>query len=77
MAKQYQNVSYKELISYSEKNPNRTRLLDSIEIHNIKPSQGVDTIRKHKDLPKKCFLVFFNQSKKKWRIKKCLTSILN
>lgn len=39
MAKQYQNVSYKELISYSEKNPNRTRLLDSIEIHNIKPSQ--------------------------------------
>ena len=37
--KQYQNVSYKELISYSEKNPNRTRLLDSIEIHNIKPSQ--------------------------------------
>jgi hypothetical protein len=39
MAKQYQNVSYKELICYSDKNPNRARSLDSIEIHNIKPSQ--------------------------------------
>ena len=28
----YQNVTYKELISYSENNPNRTRTLDSIEI---------------------------------------------
>jgi hypothetical protein len=30
--KQYQNVSFKELLSYSENNPNRTRTLDSIEI---------------------------------------------
>lgn len=30
--KQYQNVSFKELISYSENNPNRNRTLDSIEI---------------------------------------------
>ena len=37
--KQYQNVSYKELVSYSEKNPNRTRTLDSIEIIPIKSSQ--------------------------------------
>lgn len=28
----YQNVTYKELINYSENNPNRTRTLDSIEI---------------------------------------------
>jgi len=33
---------------------------------------AVDTIRKQKDLPKKCFLVFFNQSKKKWRVKYAL-----
>lgn len=38
MAKQYQNVTYKELLQYSQNNPNRTRQLDSIEIHN-KPSQ--------------------------------------
>ena len=31
MAK-YQNVTYKELLSYSTNNPNRTRALDSIEI---------------------------------------------
>jgi hypothetical protein len=29
-AKKYQNVSYKELLSYSEQNPNRTRTLASI-----------------------------------------------
>ena len=37
--KQYQNVSFKELISYSENNPNRNRILDSIEIQSAKPSQ--------------------------------------
>lgn len=37
--KQYQNVSFKELVSYSENNPNRNRTLDSIEIVSIKPSQ--------------------------------------
>ena len=28
----YQNVTYTELLSYSNNNPNRTRSLDSIEI---------------------------------------------
>jgi hypothetical protein len=37
--KQYQNVSFKELLSYSENNPNRNRTLDSIEIVSVKPSQ--------------------------------------
>lgn len=37
--KQYQNVSFKELISYSENNPNSNRTLDSIEIVSVKPSQ--------------------------------------
>ena len=37
--KQYQNVSFKELISYSENNPNRNRTLDSIEIQSAKSSQ--------------------------------------
>jgi hypothetical protein len=35
--KQYQNVSFKELIAYSEKNPNRNRALESIEIVPVKP----------------------------------------
>ena len=39
MSNQYQNVSYKDLLQYSQNNPNRNRQLDSIEIHNIKPSQ--------------------------------------
>jgi len=30
--KKYQNVSYKELLSYSEHNPNRHRVLESIEL---------------------------------------------
>lgn len=38
-AKQYQNVSFKELMSYSENNPNRCRALDSIEIVSAKPTQ--------------------------------------
>ena len=37
--KQYQNVSYKELITYSENNPNRNRRLDSIEILPVKSIQ--------------------------------------
>jgi hypothetical protein len=37
--KQYQNVSFKELVSYSENNPNRNRMLDSIEILSVKPVQ--------------------------------------
>lgn len=37
--RQYQNVSFKELISYSENNPNRNRTLDSIEIQSAKSSQ--------------------------------------
>ena len=37
--KQYQNVSFKELISYSENNPNRNRTLDSIEIVSVKNTQ--------------------------------------
>ena len=37
--KQYQNVSYKELVSYSENNPNRSRTLDSIEIQSTKQTQ--------------------------------------
>ena len=37
--KQYQNVSFKELIAYSENNPNRNRTLDSIEIQSAKSSQ--------------------------------------
>jgi len=37
--KQYQNVSFKELISYAQNNPNRNRTLDSIEIVSIKPIQ--------------------------------------
>jgi hypothetical protein len=36
-AKKYQNVSYQELISYSENNPNRHRKLESIEVH--RPTQ--------------------------------------
>jgi hypothetical protein len=37
--KQYQNVSFKELMLYSENNPNRTRALDSIEILSVKQVQ--------------------------------------
>jgi hypothetical protein len=37
--KQYQNVSIKELLSYSSNNPNRNRTLDSIEIVSNKSSQ--------------------------------------
>ena len=37
--KQYQNVSIKDLLSYSNNNPNRNRTLDSIEIVSDKFSQ--------------------------------------
>lgn len=36
--KQYQNVSFQELMQYSLHNPNRDRTLESIEIHASKPS---------------------------------------
>jgi hypothetical protein len=36
--KQYQNVSFKELLAYSENNPNRGRALDSIGIISVKPT---------------------------------------
>jgi hypothetical protein len=37
--KQYQNISFKELIAFSENNPNRNRNLDSIEVLQTKPPQ--------------------------------------
>jgi hypothetical protein len=37
--KQYQNVSFQELMQFSIQNPNRTRTLESIEIHVSKPTQ--------------------------------------
>jgi hypothetical protein len=37
--KQYQNVSYAELLAYAAHNPNRNRTLDSIEIINTKQTQ--------------------------------------
>jgi hypothetical protein len=37
--KQYQNVSFKELIAYSENNPNRNRTLASIEIQTASAPQ--------------------------------------
>lgn len=36
--KQYQNISFKELITLSQNNPNRTRTLESIEIVPVKPT---------------------------------------
>lgn len=44
MNKNYQNVSYSELISYSEKNPNRTRELASIEIEVTSQETSLDTM---------------------------------
>jgi hypothetical protein len=37
--KQYQNVSFQELLTFSHQNPNRTRTLESIEIQAAKPTQ--------------------------------------
>lgn len=45
--KQYQNVSFAELISYAENNPNRNKKLDSIEIQNIKDSQETSLEKLH------------------------------
>ena len=42
--KQYQNVSFKELLLYLQNNPNRTRELESIEIHDIKPDTSLEKI---------------------------------
>jgi hypothetical protein len=36
--KQYQNISFKELIAFSQNNPNRTKTLNSIEIVAVKPT---------------------------------------
>lgn len=44
MNKQYQNVSFKELLLYLQNNPNRTRELESIEIHDIKPDTSLEKI---------------------------------
>lgn len=32
-AKQYQNIAFKEIMTYSQQNPNRNRMLEPIEIH--------------------------------------------
>lgn len=37
--KQYQNVSFQELIQFSHQNPNRDRTLESIEVFQTKPTQ--------------------------------------
>lgn len=37
--KQYQNVSYRELIQFSQQNPNRNRALAPIEIHTPTPKE--------------------------------------
>lgn len=37
--KQYQNVSYRELIQFSQQNPNRNRALAPIEIHTPAPKE--------------------------------------
>lgn len=43
-AKKYQNVSYQELISYSENNPNRRRILESIEVHRPTQENTLDPL---------------------------------
>lgn len=43
-AKKYQNVSYKELLAYSEQNPNRTRTLASIVNTMIAPDTSLDKL---------------------------------
>lgn len=42
--KKYQNVSYAELIAFAEKNPNRTRTLDPIEIPTSTQDVSMDTL---------------------------------
>lgn len=36
--RQYQNVAFKDLITFSQNNPNRNRVLESIEIVSVKPN---------------------------------------
>lgn len=46
MIKKYQNVSFKELMEYSKKNPNRHRMLDPIEImiSEMHPDPSLDRL---------------------------------
>jgi hypothetical protein len=37
--KQYQNVSFQELLQFSQQNPHRAQILEPIEIHASKPTQ--------------------------------------
>jgi hypothetical protein len=43
-AKKYQNVSYKELIGFSEHNPNRHRVLESIELPTTLSDTSMDKL---------------------------------
>jgi len=43
-AKKYQNVSYKELIQFSEHNPNRHRVLESIEVPTTLSDSSLDSL---------------------------------
>ena len=43
-AKKYQNVSYRELISFSEHNPNRHRVLESIEVPTSLSDSSLDSL---------------------------------
>ena len=43
-AKKYQNVSYKELLAFSEHNPNRHRVLESIEVPTSLSDSSLDNI---------------------------------
>lgn len=43
-AKKYQNVSYRELISFSEQNPNRHRVLESIEVPTSLSDSSLDSL---------------------------------
>ena len=43
-AKKYQNVSYKELLAFSEHNPNRHRVLESIEVPTSLSDSSLDSM---------------------------------
>jgi len=43
-AKKYQNVSYKELIQFAEHNPNRHRVLESIEVPTTLSDSSLDSL---------------------------------
>lgn len=38
-AKQYQNVSFQELLQFAQHNPNRAQTLEPIEVQHVKPAQ--------------------------------------